>query len=149
MQSTTKFSRSMSRPIMRGYLTLERSLRLTRLRRCLGPTHNSISTTGLRSLDSAERMVCQRMIGRRSCRPPYFAGNLNSATLSFMVSSRASKEEWAAPVSMRAGSLIPQVKRITSSTKPILTFSPAWARSPPLSKNKFRSKMSELPKKIS
>ena len=76
---------------------------------------------------SGDRICRHSMIGKRNCTPPNFCGNLNSAMSSCITSSRASSEDFAAPVSMRAGSLTPHGKRITSSTAPNVIFSSALA----------------------
>jgi len=84
------------------------------------------------------------MIGKRSCTPPYFFGNLNSAILSFILRPRASSEVVAAPVSMRAGSFTPHGQRMTFSTSPIGIFSSASTISPPKSKNETSDKNNAL-----
>ena len=125
MQSTTKLSFRTLRPIINGYVTFERSFRVTWARINFGPMQNVISTTGLRSLKSALRMFCQSTTGKRSHWSVYFLGNLNSAMLFFTLSSLASREDVAAPVSMRAGNLTRHGIRMTSSTSPIVILSPA------------------------
>jgi len=112
-----------------GYVTVERSLRLTCMQSTFGPMQSVISATGLRSRKSALRMSCHPMTGRDNRNPPYFLGNLNSAVLFLTLRSRASREDVTAPVSMRAGSLTPHGIRITSSTSPIMIFSSAVANS--------------------
>jgi hypothetical protein len=112
-----------------GYLTVERSLRLTSTRSTFGSMQSVISTTGLCSRKSALRMSCHPITGRYNRKPPYFLGNLNSAILFLTLRPRASREDVTAPVSMRAGSHTPHDIRITSSTSPIVIFSLALANS--------------------
>ena len=108
-----------------GYVTVERSLRLTCMQSTFGPMQSVISATGLRSRKSALRMSCHPMTGRDNRNPPYFLGNLNSAMLFLTLSSLASREDVTAPVSMRAGNLTPHGIRMISSTSPTVNFSPA------------------------
>ena len=124
-QSTTNFSSKALRPKSNGYLTVERSLRFTLMRNTFDPMQSSISTTGLRSRKSAPRISCHPITGRCNRKPLYCSGNLNSALSFLIVRSRASREDAAAPVSMRAGSLTPHGIRITSSTSPMAIFFPA------------------------
>ena len=125
--STTKFFLRKFLPKINGYFTMERSVRFTLLRIRLEPIQSSNSTTGRCWRPSGDRTCSHSMIGKRNCTPPNSCGNLNSAIPSCITSSRASSEDFAAPVSMRAGSLTPHGKRITSSTAPNVIFSSALA----------------------
>ena len=98
----------------------ERSFRVTSVRSRFGPRQSSISTTGLRSvLPSVDLMVLQAITGIRILCPPHRSGSLNSTSLLLsLLRSHTSREEVAAPVSMRAGILTLHGKRMTSSTAP-------------------------------
>jgi len=98
----------------------ERSFRVTSVRSRFGPRQSSISTTGLRSvLPSVDLMVLQSITGIRILCPPHRSGSLNSTCFRLsLLRSHTSREEVAAPVSMRAGILTFHGKRMTSSTAP-------------------------------
>ncbi len=95
--STTKSSVRKLRPKINGYLTMERSVRFTKVRIRLEPRQISNSTIGLRSSPSGFRICRHSMMGSRNCNPPYFWGNLNSTMSSCTLSSRASREDFRRP----------------------------------------------------
>ena len=79
---------------------------------------------------SAVLMVFHLYIGRSILRLPYCCGRLNSTIFPLMTRFLASREEVAAPVSIRAGMSTPQGRRTTFSTAPSRIFSFASACAP-------------------
>lgn len=108
-----------------GYCTPERSFRLTFTGRRFEAIQISSSTTTLFSRASADLIVFRFTMGRLNSMPLYCGANLNVTVLPFIFISLASRDDDAAPVSTRAGRMMPHGRSMTSSVTPIWTFSEA------------------------
>lgn len=117
----------MSLPRSIGYWTRERSFRLTLVRRRFEATQISSSTTTLVSRVPADLIVFRCRMGRLNSIPLCRGANLNVTVLPSILISLASRDDDEAPVSIRAGRMMPHGKSITSSTTPIWIFSEAHA----------------------